>query len=65
MSTWPGRADQIRCQSLDPVVQGHVVDSETALCEQLLEVTIGQSVSQIPPHGEEDHFRRESEPDER
>ena len=43
----------------------HVVNIDTSLGEQLLKVTVGQSVSEVPADGKHDDLRREPEAGER
>src|SRR5690349_21780881 len=42
-----------------------MVDVDASLGEQLLNVPVGEPVAQVPPRGQQDHVRREPEPDER
>jgi hypothetical protein len=42
-----------------------VVDLDTALGQQLLDVPIGQAVAEVPADRDRDHLRWEPEPDER
>src|SRR2546430_2682692 len=60
MPARPGRLDEQR----DPPVDGHVVDLDAALGEQLGHVAIRQRVPQVPADGHRDHLRREPEPGE-
>ncbi len=59
------RIGQDRRESLNPAVQGHVVDLDTALGEQLLEIPIRQAMPQVPPHGYQDDLGWEPESGER
>jgi hypothetical protein len=43
----------------DPAVQGGVVDHETALPEQLLDVAVAQGIAQLPGDGLQDQHRLE------
>ena len=36
VAAWPGRVDEQRGEPLDPSVEGHMVDLDTAFCEELL-----------------------------
>jgi len=45
--------------------QGDVVDLDPALDQQLFEVPLGQTEPQVPAHGNQDDFGRETEPSER
>ncbi len=42
-----------------------MIDVHSTLEEQLLDVTVGQAVPQVPPHRHRDHLPRESETSER
>jgi hypothetical protein len=46
-------------------VDRDMVDVNSALGQQLLDVPVRQPVPQIPPHRQRDHLRREPEPGER
>ena len=65
MTAGSGRVDQQRREALHPPVQGDVVDLDTALGQQLLEVPVRQPEPQVPPHRQDDHLRREPVADER
>ena len=64
-AAWSGRVHQERREPLDPSEQGHMVDLDASLSEQLLEIPVGQSVAQLPAHSDQDDFWREPEPCER
>jgi hypothetical protein len=53
----PGGVDQQRCESLYPSVDGDVVNLDTAFGQQLLDVSIGQPVAQIPAYRHHDDLR--------
>jgi hypothetical protein len=57
----PRGVDQQRGEPLHPAVDRDVIDRDTALSRQLLDVAIGPT-AQIPPHRHHDHIRREPEP---
>jgi hypothetical protein len=61
---WPGRVDEECGEVLDPPADGEVIDLDPALSEQLLNVSVGESLPQIPPDGEDDDLGREPEPHE-
>jgi hypothetical protein len=42
-----------------------MVDLDAALDEELLEITVGQSVAQVPAHGDQNDLWREPESSER
>ena len=44
---------------LDPAVQRDMVDLDSTLREQLLEIPVRQPETQIPPDRQQDHIRRE------
>ena len=46
-------------------LDGDVIDRDTSLGEQLLDVPVGQAVPQVPPHRHRDHLAREPETSER
>ena len=49
----PGEAGgvcQQRCEALHPSVDGDVIDLDPALGRQLLDIAIGETESQVPPH---------------
>jgi hypothetical protein len=64
MAGKPGGIGQQRSEPLHPPVDGYVIDLNTALDQQFLNVAIGQIEPQIPAHRDDDHFGRETEPDE-
>jgi hypothetical protein len=57
-----GYIHQQRREPLNPSKQGHMVDLNATLGEQFLEVPIGQSVTQVPAHSDQNGLRREPEP---
>jgi hypothetical protein len=61
----PGGVGEQRCESLQPPVDGDVVDVDAALGQQLLDVSIGESVAEIPADGDRDHLGWEPEPGKR
>ena len=65
MAARPCRLDELRCEALDSPVDGDVIDVHSTLGQQLLDVTAGQAVPQVPPHRHRDHLARESETSER
>src|SRR5665213_3234224 len=62
--TLPGHehVDEQGREPLNPPEQGHVVNLDTAFSEQLLQIPVGQSVTQVPAHGDQDDLGREPEP---
>ena len=51
--------DQHRGEALHPSIDRHVIDLDTALGQELLHIAVGQPVSQVPTHRQQDHLRRE------
>jgi hypothetical protein len=43
-------------------VDGDVIDGDPALGQQLLDVTVGKSIAQVPADRDRDHLPREPEP---
>ena len=60
-----GRVGEEWGEALYPPVDGDVVDLDLAFAEEFFDVSIGEPVSQVPPHGEDDDLGREPEPDKR
>ena len=58
--TGPGGVDELRRECLHPAIDRDVVDFDAALGKQLLDVTVGQPVAQVPSHGERDHLTRKT-----
>ena len=56
------RFDELRCEPLDPPLDRDVIDRDTTLSEQLLDVTVGQAVPQVPPNRHRDHLRGNRKP---
>jgi hypothetical protein len=50
----PSRVDEQGRESLNPPEQGHVVDLDAPFGEEFLKIPIGQSVAQVPAHGDQD-----------
>lgn len=61
----PARVHQQRRELLDPSIQGHVVDLDTPVGDEFLQVPLGQSVAQVPAHGDQNDIWRELESGER
>jgi hypothetical protein len=57
-----GGVEEQRREALHRPVDRDVVDIDTSLGEQLLDVPVGEPVAQVPAHREPDHVRREPEP---
>jgi hypothetical protein len=62
MSAGSGSVDQQRGKPLHPAIDGLVIDCDTALSQQLLDVTVGEAVAEVLAHRQQDHIRREPEP---
>jgi hypothetical protein len=56
-----GGLSQQRREPQHPPVDGDMVDLDTPLGEQLLDVAIGQSKAQVPANRQHDHIGREAE----
>jgi hypothetical protein len=52
---------QQRGEPLDPPVDRDVIDLDPAFGEQLLDVSVGQAIAQVPAHRHHDHLGREPE----
>ena len=59
VTTRPSRVDQQRREALNPSVDRDVVDFDPTFGQQLLDVSIRQSVAEIPADRQQDHLRRE------
>jgi hypothetical protein len=59
------RVDQQRGEALHPAVDSRVVDVDAAFGQKLLDVSVGQSVPEVPADRKQDHLRREAESSER
>jgi hypothetical protein len=59
------RVDQQPCESLHPAVQPDVIDLNTTLSAQFLEVPERPPEPQVPTHRQQDDLRREPEPGKR
>jgi hypothetical protein len=57
--------DQQWREPLHPPEQGHVIDIDAALGEEIFEIAIRQTEPEIPADRQHDHLRREPEPRER
>jgi hypothetical protein len=65
VAAWSGRVDEQWRESLDPSKQGHMVDLDASLSEELLEIPVGKSVAKVPARCDQNDLRREPEPGER
>jgi hypothetical protein len=65
MAGKPGGVGQHRCEALHPPVDGDVVDLDAAFGEQFLDVTVGESVAQVPANRDHDHVGWEPKDGER
>ena len=59
------RCGEHRGEPLYPPVHRDVVDDDAPLGQQLLDVSVGQPVAQVPADRDRDHLGREPEPGER
>src|SRR6266849_9634288 len=60
----PGSLDEPRGETLHPPVDGDVINGNTALGQQLLDIPVGQPVPQVPADRDRDHLPREAETSE-
>ena len=61
VATRPGRIHQQRREPLDPSLQDHMVDIDTPLGEESLEIPVGESVAQVPTHSDHNDLGRKPE----
>ena len=61
VATWTRRLHQQRSEPLHPPVDGHVVDLDATLGQQLLDISVGQAEPQIPTHSQDDDVWRKAE----
>jgi hypothetical protein len=54
--------DEQRREPLHPPIDGHVVDIDTSLDQELFHVTVGEPETQIPAHRQGDHLRENRKP---
>ena len=59
------RVDQQRSEPLHPAVDAHVIDLHSALDQQLFNIAIRKSITEVPAHCQHDHLPREPEAGER
>jgi hypothetical protein len=59
VATRPGSVDQQRREALDPSVDGHVVNVNSSFGHEFFDVSIGEAVTQVPAHRQQDHLWRE------
>jgi hypothetical protein len=64
MPAEPGRVGEQWREPLNPAKHRDVIDLDTALSQQLLDVAIRQAVPQVPPDRHHDHVRRKPKPSE-
>ena len=64
MAARPGSFDELGGEALHPPVDGDVINGDTALGQQFLDVTVRQAVPQVPADRDRDHLRREPEASE-
>ena len=65
MAAWSCCVYEQGSEPLDPPEQGHMVNLDPTFGEQLLQISVGQSVAQVPAHRDQDDLRREPEAGER
>ena len=49
-------AGSLGSESLDPAVDGDVIHFDASFSEEFFNVSVGESVSEVPADGEHDHF---------
>ncbi|MFT5531597.1 MAG: hypothetical protein ACI91O_001624 [Candidatus Poriferisodalaceae bacterium] len=54
MSAWSGGVDEEGSEALDPLVDGDVVYLDPTFDEEFFDVAVGESVAEVPAHGEHD-----------
>jgi|SRR6185437_15201955 hypothetical protein len=64
MPARPRSFNELAGESLYPSVDGHMIDGDAALGQQLLDIAIGQAISQIRADRDRDHLPREPETSE-
>jgi hypothetical protein len=60
----PGSLDELRGETLHPPVDGDLINGDTALGQQLLDIPVGQPVPQVPADRDRDHLPQEPETSE-
>jgi hypothetical protein len=60
----PCSLDELRGETLHPPVDGDVIDDDTVLSQQFLDIPLGQAVPQVPADRDRDHLTREPETSE-
>ena len=64
MAAWPGSFDELGGEALHPPVDGDVINGDTALGQQFLNVPLREAVPQVPADRDGDHLPREPETSE-
>ena len=65
VATRPCSIREKRREPLHPAEQSDVIDVDPTLAQELLDISVRQTESQIPAHPQHDHFRREPKAPER
>src|SRR5258708_4993757 len=61
MPARPRGLDELRSEPLDPPVDGHMVDGDTTLGQQLLNIPVRQAIPQVPADRHRYHLPRKPE----
>jgi hypothetical protein len=64
VSAGPRRVNQQRREPLHPPVDGDVINSDTSLGQQFLDIAVRQAIPEIPAHRHHDHIGWKAEPSE-
>jgi hypothetical protein len=59
MPRWARGVDELGCEGLHPPIDRDVVNDDAAFGQQLLDVAVGESITQIPAHRDRDDLTRE------
>ena len=65
MAVWSRSVEEQRRDAAHPPEQGDVIDVDAALCEESLEVAIGELEAEVRANRQRNHFGREPEADKR
>src|SRR5206468_2087243 len=65
LTAGPGRINQQRSEPLYPPVDRDMIDLHSALGHQLFDIAVGESITELPAHCQQDHLPGEAEAGER
>jgi hypothetical protein len=57
--------DEFWCEALYPPVDGDVIDLDTAFSKEFLDIAVGQPLSEVPTHSQQNHLGWKPVPGER